>query len=730
MEIKKTGYLARTAHDKDHVNRLLVPEYGVIEIRVKKEDNSKKSKSHLLDTATPRRDPKTDGTDDFCFAPGPQLDETSWAPDSAKHDKVRVYYHLYNPFSVIREAKLELFRRWDENAMWSRELKEDELIDGEHELEFESDNGSGNKTKSKDWDGAVTKTTEFPDAFPTVEFSPYKLRLTVKGDGVCTSPVAWTWFHILVHKLELVWGEKEAITNDAEKREPFKMLTASCDKPASGNDTIGRIYLISHIFKAGGSMFDNSLHENYKTKWEDGPEIPVFVKIWVRNAAGNPVVAPRALGTTRFMWDWESKTEAPTNTFVANAQDFDKDVAKPKGLNCHKDRGGKRGNENKNVFPAQSGYEPKDTLDDGSFPFEVKATPDPRKWAAYSKAWTKGKLASKTGVLFRPSRMAGDKYKFTVYAAHEVTDSSRKPRLEIDHDAPLKIEAALKAESGTFRVWRKLYFRRRMTKSGADTVGVGGIAGFFLTSFVDIEDRSPGVEQYPEAEWNNGFRLIYNGWTNTEQHYVDSTVNQYTAGPHGVQFRGYTDFTTAFGTTFFPGNIVGRDNWLNANGYATRADYGQRCQNLAISAIKTLFNSKMPAEDGISLFHTAYSMSEFPRTYLTSFTDGEAYDFPAGSSSKCAFLWLAPPSLYNGRPQGVDATPAHEIGHHLMLPHPKETAENAGTQNCYDAHDMAVNNCLMSYLNGVRELCGFCQLRLRGWDKLQLRTTSALNKRP
>ena len=47
--------------------------------------------------------------------------------------------------------------------------------------------------------------------------------------------------------------------------------------------------------------------------------------------------------------------------------------------------------------------------------------------------------------------------------------------------------------------------------------------------------------------------------------------------------------------------------------------------------------------------------------------------------------------------------------------------EKANKKNDYDAHDRKVKNCLMSYLPATRELCGFCQLRLRGWDKSVLK---------
>ncbi len=733
MKISRTAYVARTAHDQTHGNKLVAPEYGVIELRLKKGD-SKKSKSYLPPASSPRRKPTDGGEDEFCFAPGTQWKEDTWTEDKDKSDKVTVWYHLYNPFSVIKEAKLELFRRFDKKAFWERELKDDELLDGEHELEFEY---GDDKKKEKLWDGSLGKESDdFPDGFITTEHSPYKLRLTVKGDGICKSPIAWTYFHILIEKLELEWGDLEAIpSTEAEKRQPFKDLKAAAAKPTDGSDsTPSRIYLISNLYKtSSGEMFNNTLHDEYKKLWGDGPEIPVYAKIWVKDSSGNKVVAPKALGNTKFLWDWESKLAAPTNSFVANAQDYYKDDTKPKGQNCHKDRGGKRGDDSKAIFPAQTGYDAADSLTDGSFPFEVKKTDDPRKWAAYSKAWRKGKLAAKTGVIFQPSRMAGDKYKITVYAAHELLDSSKKLRINVDKDAPIPIDDKLKVESGFWQVWRKLHFRRYMTKaSGTATQDLAGIKAFFQPAFVEIEDkRTTTVETYPASEWNTKVSSIRNSWWEVSKLMVNSSTNQHAAGTHGLQFRTRTQFKSRFASEYSGMSAAEVNTWMTSNNLDTDEKYSQHCQSLAMSALIDIFNEKMPSDDGIALFHVEFSMQQDLIAKMSSFTDGQAADFANGGRTKCAFLWTAPTSLYAGSAQGVAATPAHEIGHHLFLPHPRNTAENTGASanNDYDAHDRAVSNCLMSYLDGARELCGFCQLRQRGWDKSKIKPDGD-NKKP
>lgn len=35
MAIKRTAFVARTAHDLNHVNHLVLPQFGVVELRVR-----------------------------------------------------------------------------------------------------------------------------------------------------------------------------------------------------------------------------------------------------------------------------------------------------------------------------------------------------------------------------------------------------------------------------------------------------------------------------------------------------------------------------------------------------------------------------------------------------------------------------------------------------------------------------------------------------------------------
>src|SRR2546426_8631195 len=125
-EFSGKAYVARTSHDQTHLNRLSVPEWGVVEIRLKKGGSG--SLSHRLPGATTPRNPSGAGADSFNFAPGHQYNTATWTEDLTKEDRVKIWYDLHNPFLNIKKAKLEIFRRFDKSPVWERELEDDELL--------------------------------------------------------------------------------------------------------------------------------------------------------------------------------------------------------------------------------------------------------------------------------------------------------------------------------------------------------------------------------------------------------------------------------------------------------------------------------------------------------------------------------------------------------------------------------------------------------------------------
>lgn len=738
--IDRTVHLARTADGLTHNNRLVVPEFGVVELRVLQGGTT--SKSHRLPRSATPRVPAVLGDDAFHFAPGPQLDPGPWTVDVARHDRVVILYNLYNPFGAIKKAKLELFVRREKKAVWHRELEEDELLDGEHRLECHYDTGVQPLTRGREWDGGLRddsgklmKSTRFPDGFLTAEHSPYKLRLTAEGDALCRSPLAFTYVHVLIDKLEIEYGTTEMIPTKKDHRRDFFTDLLAQATPATA-DT--KLYLSSNQFKSDSKqMFNNHLYDVYAHKWGRGPKLPLVVKVFVRSCGDAPVLAPKALGHTKFLWDWESVSAAGTNTFVNQAINYDVGKTKPKGRNCHKTRGGKRGGSD-DVFIKQAGYDPP-TAKNGKFPFKVVNTGKPRAWAAYSEAWREGVFASKTGVIFQPSRMAGDKYRATCYAAHELTDAG-KIRLNVDSDAPLPIQPVLKVQTGEFEIWRRIDIVRYMQKSAFGGLNLATLKTYYDPAFVDINDKTNGnVEYYPAGEWNTRIAAQIAKWSDFDKYFVNSGTNQYTGGSQAVILRTRAEVETYLETTFpttFP-NPGDADLWLTQQGLADDEACNSHFQDGPVDIVKKLFNHKIHNDDGLNIFHVS-RLTHFAFRYGLM---GEAYDFPAATGDsksgrrRCGFIQVVDAAFYTNNGwagETAEQTASHECGHHMMLPHPRNTAENQGkhADRDYKAHDKAVTDCLMSYRRDVKtKLCGLCQLRMRGWNKDKLKIAGADNEK-
>ena len=317
--------------------------------------------------------------------------------------------------------------------------------------ESDKKNNTGLRSVTLDYQTA-TFDPVFPDGCVTAEFSPYQLKLTVvpKATNITKYPQSvWMYFDVRV-KLELFWGEEAMIPaqrNDggmpptrkqtilAEEKAVLNALRHNDRAQGFQIDSGNREIIIdANNFKEG---HDDDFHNDFvKTTelWGEGPRIPVIAEIKVKKSDGTFELCPPAVGNARFLWDWEDTDDTQTNPkwknwvdatatqetkdFLTNIFQSTHDLTDPLDSdNCPTSYGGKRVKE-KHPFLVEPGYAPADLLRNGEFPFHTEVCGQ-RKWAVFSRAWRKGALAGKTGVLFQPSRIAGDKYKLSVYLYYD-----------------------------------------------------------------------------------------------------------------------------------------------------------------------------------------------------------------------------------------------------------------------------------------------------------------------
>jgi hypothetical protein len=134
----------------------------------------------------------------------------------------------------------------------------------------------------------------------------------------------------------------------------------------------------------------------------------------------------------------------------------------------------------------------------------------------------------------------------------------------------------------------------------------------------------------------------------------------------------------------------------------------------------------MPGSDGVTLcqFVGVHNIGQLGSL------NGYAADLASATRQRVAFITCATPDAYTGNANRLEQTTTHEIGHHLFMPHAVDgVAADGGPAP--DMHDKDDHNCTMSYnFAAERRWCGFCILRLRGWDKTNLNKDGALNSHP
>ena len=649
----------RMPDDHTHGNQLRVPEFWIADLRLKA--GGKESKFFLPVNA--RKVPKhLTGSEDFNFAP---VKET-----------IELRYFVHDPFRVITGGKIEVLTRFEDDPLFTLDLAEVGLswvVHGEHVVKWD-----GRIVKPEAQQGQMAGETvthdltalavhadpdgPFPGGYVSLEKPPYLLRLTLTSSWLPDNPaVAWTYFHILVKKIELElgpepmvpkWGSDNRLARDRRVR---KQVEDDGGVPAPGGTR--KVYLRSNIYKTDSAqMYDNTGFTEYESQWGNGPSIPIVAKIRIADSGDAEVKLEeeeygRVLGRARFLWDWEDPAEstggqpASPAAFIGAAIDYYKDGTDatraaqdhtyPKGDNCHVDRGGKRGPGATGVFATPDGYAPQATLKPNDFPFKTERCTR-RRWAVFTRGWNTGAMKGRTGVLLRGSRMAGDDFKLTCFLDY---DRSAKDRSVLDERTePLKAPDPVKVETGTFQIWRRIHAQRYIRKTAAvpDWTGNFGTAkAFFTPAYVDLVNSmtkylfsahrlangvAPNYNALAEAA------LVASGRVTFVNHLGQDAAADHKADDAVFRMRLYVDFVRrthdfvnsnpgdnmndAYALGLGTANLAGiadvalrnriqrTKNWLVTSSMETRDKWSDRIDDLVTTPMETLVGTLQTLSGG------------------------------------------------------------------------------------------------------------------------------------
>jgi hypothetical protein len=220
-----------------------------------------------------------------------------------------------------------------------------------------------------------------------------------------------------------------------------------------------------------------------------------------------------------------------------------------------------------------------------------------------------------------------------------------------------------------------------------------------------------------------------------EKHMLSTTVaSHYDAGNYGIHCNNWTTFKA---------NVKAAKGWSDSdlNSFLgtvlnTEAKYNDYVGDIASSVLTTVCEQYMHTDSGINLFqfNDHYNLASLPGGQsLNGFAPGAAVGPHKNrtTNDQCLFVLCAGPNNYAGTKNKAEQTVAHEIGHCLFMAHaPVQTATDIANKHDRSVHDKDFNNCLMSYnYDAERKWCGFCILRLRGWDRGALKNDRTKNKK-
>lgn len=728
-----------------------------------------------------------------------------------ENDDVRVAWKLKNPDNA-EQVTLALFRSGSGLPIWQRTLNTTDTV--KEQLDDE-------------WDGSWPADEwiavgDFPDQLLTTRHSPYMLKITAEGSPEAGYVERWTYFDVLVHSIVLRWGPATWLPARADLAPLYSADTLHCEtdllaavtlqSPGGGVvDPNARHLLRLHcdqFTQATAEMRGNPLFNRHREQWGNGTRIPLDAEVLLRRADGsgcsNAAVGP-VLHGQRFLWDWESEDEvaliarhpsAAVRAFLTASLDYHRNngTGPPNSTNCHVDHGGKRG-------PGTTVFEPPAAVV-GPYGLTRAAT---RVWATFTSARTVGADVCHTGVLFQPSRMAGDTYKVSVYLAAEpgLDCVVAAPTLRADHPG------LPQANTGMFEVVRLIHCAYLRKAPAVTAAALGATTAEYRQAGVELDWLAGPALTNEEARLRNNYDATVRLALDPAGALIDPATGvasvAYKAQARDVArvvsraFNGIHQLDGNDGTgpgvvqsfvmwdwAAFQGRMraaATRDYMINKFRYFNRprtaynkwralhpapaddtayllayynglsakkkgkvdAQQAALMANPAMPRDATAYRTKLKAvvqqlmkivvqqfligaaAHRMTCIHSEdqYAMKSAAGALVEQYTDAGGFapsDANAAQGRRSMnLIWvptvisparLLAPTYHTPAPQVIK----HEIGHNFYLVHASAASDADNGPGADDRmHDDADKLCLMNYDNASDHLCGYCNLRLRGW---------------
>jgi hypothetical protein len=367
------------------------------------------------------------------------------------------------------------------------------------------------------------------------------------------------------------------------------------------------------------------------------------------------------------------------------------------GFNCPASKGGKTPADANGALFASGAIT--------GFPYRASTDGRPNNFSVTATTDSNGV----TGVVFLPSRMAGDVYKIKV-------------RVLVDGRESLPSETVT---SGLLQVWRNLRLARIVIKepqgtfTGAppiDPAMTGALGTIHPTvmrtefqkafHYLEVDRRARTPMHMTAASYRNAIQFAKRAVANPQNYDLDALVKE--------------DINSPF--------LIWIDSDANYN-----ANKSASARTLDLSVPGGWQDIRLLIQGLIEKFLIYWNGGSLPGVTIIRSEVGDSYSYwrrsgkPRGWNqttsgvalkSRGCFVWY-PDSIYQGNmPYGVTQNTMHEMGHVLHLRHHYTSGTLGSESGAFTANHDADDWCLMGYLPlTTNDYCGKCLLKLRGWDE-------------
>lgn len=494
----------------------------------------------------------------------------------------------------------------------------------------------------------------------------------------------------------------------------------------------GRIYIDSPVFRTStAELSSNKGAVEYQNHAGQGHSVPLLAKILLEARDGTGKRSARATHGTPLLWDFRYDDEneftaevtarglrdGQVKTFVTLVTGHKRTTTTPQGRNCHTDLGGAR---------PSTGLQYRFLELDGAWP---ESDPAQRDWALYTSCGRLAGTDADGGARFRTGRMAGDTHRITAFVDVGKAYDTAVPATPYNGDAKLK--------SNTFRVtnWRRVPIVASY-KSGTGTTGldVAALQTEYAKAAVRVELATGVALQEIRATWHTHYQTAVANLRLTDV-FLRDALSSNDPHPYPVWYRSYPHYRRLATGQDTISLVIAR-RLTSIFGGGKLEDYLRECNAKAYDVVfETVRQFNLPGNgNGINMFKFGANGHHNHRETIVDFFLADSIYAAGGAMSLGGVTDRNKGLLMVFEKGAATDTFIHEVGHLLFLAHapghftqpdnprPPNHANNALPQPAdvsYTSHD--VNDiCLMSYSERKKTLCGFCLLKLAGWNSAKI----------